>query len=141
MRDPAPAPLGPGSFPVVEVAVERPMRARASARESGLPWQRDIPVLERARPALTCLGVERGSELVCWVIYRSRGAQVQILDLASPKEASAQALTDTLNRLIERHPGATLSLVNLPAGDTAGAALLASGFVVRWRQREMSRGV
>lgn len=136
-RPPGPATPEAG-VDVRDLPVERVLAHRRHERESPLPWQRAVPVLERAAPACAALGVERGGALECWALYRARGPQVQLLDAGVAPGAAAGSLAATLARLAERHPEAAMAIVNLPAGDPAGAALAAAGFAVRWRQREMA---
>ena len=105
------------------------------------PWQRDLPTLVHGTGRLLAAGVRAGRGIACYVIYRAVGARLNLGDLARETACPAGELARTLREVVAAHPQATLMLINLPADDPAGEILRDLGATVKFRQREMTRGL
>jgi len=90
----------------------------------GLPWQRADESLPADYERIEVAG---GAALI-----RVNGARVSVLQLAADGEASAVALLGAA-----RNRGESLQYVNVPAGDSASAALAELGAILDLRQVEM----
>jgi len=104
------------------------------------PWQRELEPLRRAMPDLAAVTAESGGASAT-AVYRANPERVSVVEIAA-RGADPNARTAALDALlaswIEAGPGRMLRLLNLPAGDEAGARLAAAGCAVSHRQLEMS---
>lgn len=135
----------PGAPPprAEDAAVEPLGVAECLARHAVLhaapaPWQRDLPSLERAAARLAALGVREGGAIAAYALYHAEGAKLHLLDLGAAPGLPGSRLDALLRALFLAHPGATASLVNLPADDPASGALARLGAVANLHQREMT---
>ena len=104
------------------------IRAHRAERE---PWQRSdatLARLEELEPAPEALAVYGGAAIV-----RRTEGRVSLLQIAATSD-------NVYKELFERvaAPGGSLSLLNLPAGDPAGAVLAGLGGRVDIRQHELA---
>lgn len=143
VRDPAPLAAGApaagehGGAPTV-LAVADCLELHPRYHATRRPWQRDLDSLRHWSPRLSAAGVRDARGVAGWVIYRLNANRLNLADLAVRPRESVLPVTRALAALIERHPGATTMLVNLPEGDPLAASIQAVGATVRLRQREMS---
>ncbi len=126
---------------VAPVPVDEALAAHAALHPQRPPWQREQRSLARQSDRLAALAVRRAGSIGALAIFHGSPQRVSLLALAARPDAPAGALPALLAALTAAHPGATVTLANLPAGDPAGAALAAAGFTVRLRQREMTRAL
>jgi ribosomal protein S18 acetylase RimI-like enzyme len=101
----------------------RTVEARPLA-QAGLPWQRAD---ESLPPEYERIEVDGGAALI-----RVNGGRVSVLQLAADGGVAAQALLGAA-----RNRGESLQYVNVPAGDSASAALAELGANLDLRQVEM----
>ena len=137
-RAPGAPPPGADDPAVEPLAVAECLARHAALHAAPAPWQRDLPALERAAARLAALGEREGGAVAAYALYRAEGAKLQLLDLGAAPGLPESRLEALLRALFRAHPGATASLVNLPADDPAAGALARLGAVAKLRQREMT---
>lgn len=110
---------------------------RLATAGAPLPWQRDLPVMQRLESTLEILGIESEGALSSCIVSRTSPAGIQILDLLQAPQTPPEQLTALLTAILERHPGVGSRMLNLVVGDPAAGVLESLGFGVTHRQREM----
>ena len=146
-RLPAPLPPGPESSgratpdEVVTLDLGECLALYPRLHPERAPWQRDLPTLVHGAGRLAAAGVRAGHGIACYVIYRAVGGRLNLGDLAREAACPAATLARTLREIIAAHPEAMLTLLNLPADDSAGEILRDLGATVKFRQREMTRAL
>jgi hypothetical protein len=115
------------------------MALHAGLHAEPAPWQRDVPSLNASRAELRAYGVRVAGRLEACVMVRGDARGLSIEDLGATPECGARAIEASMCAALRSAPGAPASLVNLPQGHPAAAALESTGFTVRLRQHEMTR--
>jgi len=139
-RAPGPLPAAPeaaAGITVEAVPVERCLEQHARFHPEGVPWQRDLPVLERQCARLEARALVRDGRLLGWALALGDRDRVQVQDLVLHPDAAVAHAVALLRAVVIAHPDAALRLVNLPRGAREAAALEALGFGIEWVQREM----
>ena len=141
-----PASLGPpapanGVSDLIASAMPIPLARCRSLRlahaGAPLPWQRDLPVMQRLEPTLEILGLETDGATCSCIVCRTSPAGVQILDMVQAPGQPHEQLLALATAMLQKHPGSGSRMLNLVAGDPVAGVLDALGFVVTHRQREM----
>jgi len=137
-RDAAsPPPAEAGMPQAVALPVAECLEALAGATRERPAWQCDLPTLAHAAGRLTALGVRAGDGIAACVLFRADEKQVRIAGLWARPDAGTAALEAALRAVLAAHPGAGLTILNLPADTVESGPLLRLGAGVRLRQREM----
>lgn len=141
VRAPGPPPPAsdlPDGFEIAPVPVARCLEMHAGLHPEGVPWQRDLPVLERQRHRLEALGLTAGGRLLGWVMLLGDRERTQIQDVACSGDVAPALATAVVRAALASRPEAAFRLLNLPRDAREAGAFRSLGFETEWTQREMS---
>jgi len=140
VRAPAPPPDAPSpaaGLAIAPVPAARCLELHAHFHPEGVPWQRDLPVLERQRDRLEALGLTRGDRLLGWVLTLGDAERTGIQDIALAGDVDVAHATALVRASLATRPGATFRVLNLPRDAREAGAFASLGFEAEWTQREM----